>query len=141
MASTGLRSEHNVGRRDYMLGAVLPSASGDEAASPVSFVVESDDRDGFANDERVTWNRDAVLERLKKGPELLVVPIGVGRDLLDQWIQTGGGLTVIAFGLFHFRLLSRSFQRVLAASRKDGSALGPEPATRRSNPGMKPRLR
>jgi hypothetical protein len=29
----------------------------------------------------------------------------------------------------------------LAASRKDGSALGPEPATRRSNPGMKPRLR
>lgn len=113
MASTGLRSEHNVGRRDYMLGAVLPSASGDEAASPVSFVVESDDRDGFANDERVTRNRDAVLERLKKGPELLVVPIGVGRDLLDQWIQTGGGLTVIAIGLFHFRLLSRSFQRMV----------------------------
>ena len=50
-----------------MLRAVFPSASGHETTPQVAIVVKPDQRDRLANDERVSGQLDAVLERVAAG--------------------------------------------------------------------------
>ena len=58
-----------------------------QATARIPVVLECDERDRFANHEGVAGDDDVVLERLPQRSELLVVAVGVHRDLVDERVE------------------------------------------------------
>ena len=77
-----------------MLCAIDAAARRRQATPFIPVVVESADRDRFADHEGVARDNDGVLERLPERPELLVVAVGVLGDRIDERIEHGQFLMI-----------------------------------------------
>ena len=82
----------------------LTAASRRPPATLIAVIVDLDHRHRFTDDEPVSRQRDLILNHLTKGRELLVLPVCVNDDLIDQLLQCGGIFVVVApfrfIGLF-----------------------------------------
>jgi hypothetical protein len=79
--------KYDLGRRNHMFGAVFAAASCGQSSSLIAVVVNFKHRNRFTYNEAIDRQVDGVLEDLSKGPELLVVAVGVDNDLPDRLVQ------------------------------------------------------
>ena len=76
--------DEQLGDRDEMLLAAPVPASGRQPLARIAVVVELDNLDWLPDDVCIERQHNAVLERLAKCPELLVVAVGICQDVLEQ---------------------------------------------------------